>query len=128
MSGPTARADNTGAFPEPETMAGQSGLLDSAQFDRPFFCADALQKKAVPFSPVFFRLSTHFINKRGERDRALTALRSTPGAGYSLREAQNAPELTELLQDKRYPKIVGNPGSQQPQTLVFVRRKRPFFW
>ena len=47
----------------------------------------------------------------GERDHALTALRSTLRAGYSLSEVQNAPELTELRQDKRYPKIVGNPGS-----------------
>jgi len=47
----------------------------------------------------------------GERDRALTALRSTLQAGYSLSEVQNTPELMELRQDKRYAKIVGNSGS-----------------
>jgi tetratricopeptide (TPR) repeat protein len=44
----------------------------------------------------------------GDRDHALTALRSTLAAGYSLSEVQQAPELSKLRQDKRYSGIVGN--------------------
>lgn len=47
----------------------------------------------------------------GERDHALTALRSTLRAGYSLSEVEKAPELDDLRQDQRYSKIVGNSGS-----------------
>jgi serine/threonine-protein kinase len=47
----------------------------------------------------------------GQRDRALAALRSTLRAGYSVSEIQNAPELAQLRQDKRYAQIVGTRGS-----------------
>lgn len=47
----------------------------------------------------------------GERDRALTALRSALRAGYSLSEVQHAPELLELRQDPRYSRMVSNQGS-----------------
>ena len=47
----------------------------------------------------------------GDRERALSALRSTLRAGYSLSEIQNAPEFTALRQDKRYWSIIGGSGT-----------------
>jgi tetratricopeptide (TPR) repeat protein len=47
----------------------------------------------------------------GQRDRALAALRSALRAGYSMSEIQNAPELAQLREDKRYAAIVSASGS-----------------
>ncbi len=48
-----------------------------------------------------------------ERERALAALRSAVQLGYSLNEVQNASELINLRQDRRYSAIVGN--SSEPK-------------
>ena len=45
----------------------------------------------------------------GQRDRALSELHTALRSGYSLSEIQNAPELSQLRADKRYPEILGGP-------------------
>jgi eukaryotic-like serine/threonine-protein kinase len=46
----------------------------------------------------------------GDREHALSALHSALRAGYSVSEAQSAPELAQLRKDPRFSKIVGSPG------------------
>jgi eukaryotic-like serine/threonine-protein kinase len=42
----------------------------------------------------------------GRRDRALTEVSTALRSGYSLAEVQNAPELSQLRTDKRYPQML----------------------
>lgn len=73
--------------------------------------AQAELAKAVRLSqndPQLFFNTALVYELVGDRDRALSALRSAVRAGYSVSEIRSAPELSELRKDSRYAGIVGS--------------------
>ncbi|HEX4604928.1 MAG TPA: protein kinase [Candidatus Angelobacter sp.] len=74
--------------------------------------AQGILAQAVRFStrdPEFIFNTGVIYELTGQRDRALRELHEALRSGYSLSELQNAPELSQLRADKRYPQIVSGP-------------------
>ncbi len=68
----------------------------------------ALAQKTPSTDPEFLYTSALVYELTGQRERALTSLRSTMSAGYPLVEIQSTPDLARLRSDQRYQTMAQN--------------------
>ena len=66
----------------------------------------ALAQRNAANDPDILFTSALVFELNGQREKALTSLRSTLSAGYPLSEIQSAPDLARLRNDKRYPPMI----------------------
>jgi serine/threonine-protein kinase len=64
--------------------------------------------------PEFWFNATRIYELTGQREQALSALRATIRAGYSLSEIQSDADLAQIRADPRYAKIIAASGKLEP--------------